>query len=106
VVIAVGHDHRLLADDEAEHVELVVPSERAVGHREQFSNGWRIADDRHAGWPSTETADRPVPLAQLVEDHVRGREDSTEMARLVTPRRAGEWLGLVHVGHTMSASAA
>ena len=91
VVVAVRHDHRVLADHEPQHVELVVPSERAVRHRKEFPQRSRITDDRQSGGSGTQAAHRPVLLAEIVEDHMRGLENSTKVARLVTPRRAGEW---------------
>ena len=91
--------------EEGQNVELVVPAERLGGLGEQVGRT-RVADDREPCRPGAETADRAVLLAEVVEHHMWGLEDATEVARLVTPRRAGEWAGRVHGAHTMSVSAA
>ena len=105
MVGAIGHDHRSFADDEADadHVELVLPTELVGLRRGHLLNQCGVADDDDPDTRNPDLAVRPELRVQLVESSGEIAEDEAEEAELLSPSRPWQPRSRIAVRVTLGA---
>jgi len=82
MVITVRNDHRRLADDDAQQVELVVPAERFGRRGEQIGDCRGVPDNSEPDRPGTQANDWAVAITELLENGLWLREQPPQIPDL------------------------